>query len=241
MQRGKVFNNCSTFSHFRSPRNSKQAEPLRNECESLPDSLKEAEKPDPRIRVVVVHENRLLRETLAVALSTQARSLHVVGCLADASRLRPTSLDQQCYPDVILLGGWSGNAQRSRQALLHHLYKDAAVILIGAGSFMALLRGIYIIGQGLRRGRKSMTGQDAAGLKGPAHVVAFTAREREILQLRQKGMSHKEVATALGLEVQTVKNHMRNLSLKLQLIRWSTPRFAPDTQHPEPDHAAQEV
>jgi hypothetical protein len=49
------------------------------------------------------------------------------------------------------------------------------------------------------------------------------------------------VATALGLEVQTVKNHMRNLSLKLQLIRWSTPRFAPDTQHPEPDHAAQEV
>jgi DNA-binding NarL/FixJ family response regulator len=190
---------------------------------------------------MVVHENRLLRESLAVALSTQARSVQVVGCLADTSQLRPTSLDQKYYPDVILLGGWSGNAQRSRHALLHHLYEDAAVILIGEGSFRTLVHGIYVIGQGLRRGRESITVRDAAGLKGPSHVVGLTTHEREILHLRQQGMSHKETATALGLEVQTVKNHVRNLSLKLQLAHWSIPRFAADAQRREPEPAAQEV
>src|SRR5690349_4611378 len=73
-----------------------------------------------------------------------------------------------------------------------------------------------------QRDRESMAAQDAAELKGPSPVVAFTVREREILQLRQQGMSHEEVATALWLEVQTVKNHMRNPSLNLQLVHWST-------------------
>jgi ATP/maltotriose-dependent transcriptional regulator MalT len=79
-----------------------------------------------------------------------------------------------------------------------------------------------------------MAAPEAAGLKELSHVVVLTAREHEILQLRQQGMSNKEVATALRLEVQTVKNHMRNLSLKLQLAHWYTP-----SREPEP--AAQEV
>ena len=67
-----------------------------------------------------------------------------------------------------------------------------------------------------------MTTQDEYVPPLPAHLVWLTTREREILRLRQNGMTNKEVATALGIEVQTVKNHMRNLSSKLRLAHRHT-------------------
>ena len=43
----------------------------------------------------------------------------------------------------------------------------------------------------------------------------LTRREREILQLLTKGLSNKEIGTALGIQEQTVKNAMSLLHEKL--------------------------
>jgi two-component system nitrate/nitrite response regulator NarL len=46
---------------------------------------------------------------------------------------------------------------------------------------------------------------------------ALTAREREILELIERGLSNKEIARRLRIELGTVKNHVHNVLQKLQV------------------------
>jgi DNA-binding NarL/FixJ family response regulator len=49
----------------------------------------------------------------------------------------------------------------------------------------------------------------------------LTARESEIVRLIDEGLSNKEIAVRLGIEVATVKNHVHNLLEKLRVRRRS--------------------
>jgi len=48
-------------------------------------------------------------------------------------------------------------------------------------------------------------------------ALTLTAREREIAPLIDRGLSNKEIAAQLRIEVATVKNHVHNLLEKLQV------------------------
>lgn len=50
-----------------------------------------------------------------------------------------------------------------------------------------------------------------------ADSTALTARERQIVQLIAEGLSNKEIAQRLYIEVATVKNHVHNILEKLQV------------------------
>lgn len=52
-----------------------------------------------------------------------------------------------------------------------------------------------------------------------ARAGRLTTREQEILTLIDDGLSNKEIARKLGIEVRTVKNHVHNLLEKLQVHR----------------------
>jgi DNA-binding NarL/FixJ family response regulator len=49
------------------------------------------------------------------------------------------------------------------------------------------------------------------------NLTHLTRREREILALIEEGLSNKDIAVYLKIELQTVKNHVHNLLEKLQL------------------------
>jgi DNA-binding NarL/FixJ family response regulator len=62
-------------------------------------------------------------------------------------------------------------------------------------------------------------GQLAGERYAPTEWDRLTPREDEILGLIERGMSNKEIARRLGIEVRTVKNHVHNLLEKLRVRR----------------------
>jgi len=58
-----------------------------------------------------------------------------------------------------------------------------------------------------------------AGDRGPAGGPALTRREREIVRLMGRGLSNKEIATSLRIELPTVKNHVHHILEKLRVGR----------------------
>ena len=51
----------------------------------------------------------------------------------------------------------------------------------------------------------------------PAGRGRLSAREREVLELLTQGMVNKEIAAALGISENTVKNHLKSIMAKLHL------------------------
>ena len=58
-----------------------------------------------------------------------------------------------------------------------------------------------------------------AGEHDPADGPSLTRREREIVSLIGKGLSNKEIAGSLRIELPTVKNHVHNILEKLRVHR----------------------
>ena len=58
-----------------------------------------------------------------------------------------------------------------------------------------------------------------AGGPTPGASPALTRREREIVRLIGKGLSNKEIAGSLQIELPTVKNHVHNILEKLRVHR----------------------
>jgi two-component system nitrate/nitrite response regulator NarL len=59
----------------------------------------------------------------------------------------------------------------------------------------------------------------AAERRASGDASALTIRERQIVQLIARGLSNKEIATRLFIEVATVKNHVHNILEKLGVSR----------------------
>lgn len=55
----------------------------------------------------------------------------------------------------------------------------------------------------------------SAGDVGPDPLAELTHREREVLAAVAEGLHNKQIAARLGLELQTIKNHMHNIIEKL--------------------------
>jgi len=71
-----------------------------------------------------------------------------------------------------------------------------------------------VVGTLLRRVRTLAVESDVT-----SRVRLLTTREREILRLIAKGRSNKEIATALAIDLCTVKNHVHHVITKLGVSR----------------------
>ena len=60
---------------------------------------------------------------------------------------------------------------------------------------------------------------DLAANGDPASVGDLTTRELEVVELIEKGLSNKEIATQLSIAVTTVKNHVHSILEKLKVQR----------------------
>ncbi|MTD13922.1 response regulator [Nakamurella sp. YIM 132087] len=183
------------------------------------------------VRVVVVDDHRVFAELFAHALGTAGYEVCAVTfSLAEAVEQVGTH-----RPDVVVLdqhlpdGSGSGVVGRLRsvapgvRVLMLTSQADPQTLMsaVGAGcdGFVTKSRGmtdVLAAVAAVARGESPIRTDLAAGA-GPAAegTDLLTPRELEVLELVCEGRANKEIAAALGLSINTVRNHVAHLLEKL--------------------------
>jgi len=198
---------------------------------------------DP-ITVVLIEDNRLVREALALLLN---RSPDIRVVCEEPNGHQPVI--QTTDPDVVLLdlGLENGDSLRIAQEVLTTFPGAKVVVMdllpsqddlsdfvsVGVSGFImkdasleVVVHTIRAVSAGLKVLPDQMTStlfseiareMVASGGTQDHESVRITTREREVIDLIAEGMSNKAIARSLQISVHTVKSHLRNIMEKLTL------------------------
>ena len=198
------------------------------------------------IFLVLIDDNRLLREGLAAMIHTQP-GFKVLVASADADEALAKA--REAKPDVVLLDfGLEDHDSLSLTATVHAEVPGARVIVMGllpvqedvanyvrAGAsgfimkdasfedFFATIRavagGAEVLPQALTNSLFTQIVRNVAvGNKARVlEAMRLTNREHQVIDLLSEGLSNKEIATRLHIAVHTVKSHVHNVLEKLAL------------------------
>jgi len=198
-----------------------------------------------RIRLIIVEDNRLLREGLSVMLKEQP-DISVIAALSNGDALMQR---KRLKPDVILLDFVlrSRTSLRLVQAIRENRPQAKVIVMdlapiqpslveyvqAGVAGFVlkdATFPEFLLTIREVARGKKILpplltsslfseiaTHATRTGKGNPFRSVRMTSREREVVDLIAEGLSNKQIATRLNLAVDTVKSHVHNILEKLQL------------------------
>lgn len=195
------------------------------------------------VRVFIVDDNRLLREGLVSMLAEQENFV-VVG--SAASGRKALEKIKELRPEVALIdiGMPDKDGIEVTQALYQDMPEVKVIILgmpdltdeimacIEAGAVGYVLKEAsfdYLVEtiRSAQRGESFCSPRMAASLFSrvaelsgeqiPQSSVRLTPREVQIINQVADGLSNKEIAQKLSIELQTVKNHIHNILDKLQL------------------------
>jgi two-component system nitrate/nitrite response regulator NarL len=199
-----------------------------------------------RIRVLIAHEVRVVRDGIASLLS-QSPMLTVVD-FPPQENGHEEQQDGNAVDVALIVAELANNGAADQIQKIKNTHADAKVVIIGvsgtenesleyieAGASGYVLPGsrpedlIETI-QKVHRGEASCPPDILARLfervasfrsrlqiAQDSELSNLTNRELEILHLVADGMSNKEIATYLKLEIQTVKNHVHNILEKLRV------------------------
>ncbi len=198
------------------------------------------------ISLVLIDDNRLLREGLAAMIHTQP-GFKVLVASADVDEALAKA--REAKPDVILLDfGLEDHDSLSLTATVHAEVPGARVIVMGllavqedvanyvrAGAsgfimkdasfedFFATIRavagGSEVLPQALTNSlfTQIVRNVPTGSRTRVLEAVRLTNRERQVIELLGEGLSNKEIATRLHIAVHTVKSHVHNVLEKLAL------------------------
>lgn len=208
------------------------------------------------VKVAVIHRQRLIREGLTHLLSQQ-QGITVVTSATEAYEILGKITDLcpdvvildlglperdglgearqlcQAFPGIkILMLGLSELASDvlacaeagatgylSQEATLEELYSNISAV--AQGEAVCSPRVVGLLFSHIAAEARYKERQWASGL------IHLTPREREVIVLIEEGLSNKEIADRLHIELKTVKNHVSNVLGKLQLdSRYEVARYA---------------
>lgn len=200
----------------------------------------------PSISLVVVDDNRLLREGIALMIRTQP-DFKVLAASADADEA--LAKVREANPEVVLVDfGLENHDSLSLTATIRQDVPSARVIVMGllpaqedvatfvrAGAsgfimkdasfeqFFATIRAVAAGAEVLPPAlTTSLFSQIISNIPpGDAEqireAVQLTPRELQVIGLLGEGLSNKELAKQMGIAVHTVKSHVHNVLEKLAL------------------------
>ncbi len=199
-----------------------------------------------KIRILLIEDNRLLREGIAAMLNAQS-DLEVVARSEDGDALRELK-GMKKTPDVILLDlGLEKTNSLKLMIVLREELPTARIIAMdifpeqldivefvkagGSGFILKdaspndYVKTIRAVVTGKKVLPPALTNSlftqivDSALKTGniPSTSIQLTAREREIVALISEGLSNKDIAERLHIATYTVKSHIHNILEKLTL------------------------
>jgi two-component system, NarL family, nitrate/nitrite response regulator NarL len=194
------------------------------------------------VSILLIDDNRLFRKGLSTVLKNQT-GIRLLGASEKPERV--LWLGGGRSPDVVLLD--LGLASRAVVASIREAHPRASLIAMGVvpisseilelvragvsgfvlkdasvtdfiASIRAVAAGRRVLPQSLTESLFSQIVEDAGG-KGTLKLadVQMTTREREIVDLLERGMSNKEIGKRLSIATDTVKSHVHNILEKLSL------------------------
>lgn len=190
-------------------------------------------EPNRKVRTLIVDDHPVVRAGLAGMLGTQ-ESVDVVGAAWNGQEA--FALIRQHRPEIVLLDlrmpGMNGIEVLQQLRSLPD--PPRVIVLTNFETDEDIYRAVRAGAQGYLL--KSTTQQEmieaimavAAGRRYfPAHIAArlaqrmsrsnLTAREREILEMMSKGLTNKQIGTALDISANTARNHVNNIIEKLEV------------------------
>lgn len=200
----------------------------------------------PKIRVLLIEDNRLLREGITAMLNEQP-DIKVASSTGNGDAFEKA---KKINPQVVLLdlGLKSQNSLRVAELIKKEFPKAEIVVMdlmpvqtevvefvrVGVSGFIlkdATINDFVHTIRSVIEGKKvlppSLTGSlfsqivEHAVKSGKADqvmkAVKLTRREHDVVDLISRGMSNKEIAIELNLAVHTVKSHVHNILDKFAL------------------------
>jgi two-component system, NarL family, response regulator DevR len=199
-----------------------------------------------RITLLLIEDNRLLREGIAAMLNEQP-DLAVVATAPGRETVLP--LVQHANPQVVLLDSALGEQDSLRLLeAVREISPDTRIIVMdllpapqdivdfvaaGCSGFIMkdatvedFIATIRAVARGVSVLPSSLTGTifshvaNQAVRRGPGAMrdgVTMTKREQEVVALLGEGLSNKEIAERLHIALHTVKSHVHNVLDKLAL------------------------
>ena len=200
----------------------------------------------PGLRVLVASDVRLYRDGLVWSLAASAR-LRVEGSAdsgpAALARLEDSTLnvllvDMSMEGAIKLIHAVSVSYPAVHIVAYTVALDDQSVlrcIEAGAKGYVnrdATVDELVSTVESVARGESPCSPRMAASLfrrvaalaqsdQGAGPAAALTQREMQIVNLLERGLSNKEIATHLGIELATAKNHVHHILEKLQVRRRS--------------------
>ncbi len=197
-----------------------------------------------RIRVMLVDDHALFRKGVASLLAT-CPDIEVVGEADNGAQAIAKVAD--LMPDLILMDiqmPEMDGLEATRRIKAEHPYAKIVMLTVAeedrslfdaikAGAqgyllkkmepneFLGMVRGISRGEAPISRSMASkILGEFGRRVQAPPPedpAATLTPREREVLQLLTRGQTNKEIANALCVSENTVKNHLKNILAKLHL------------------------
>ncbi|MEO8664409.1 MAG: response regulator transcription factor [Ignavibacteria bacterium] len=200
-----------------------------------------------KIHILIIEDNRFLREGLAMLIDEQ-RDLKVVSALENKEKLEPEI--QETRPDIILID-LSLHGVNSLQLVkstskkfpkikfivmdLFPLQEDIfEFVKAGASGFIvkdaevseflqtirSVFRGKNVMPSNLMGSLFTQIMNEAAGVIKESRLirsVRMTKREKQVIALIGEGSTNKEIGQTLHLSPSTVKSHVHNILEKLAM------------------------
>ena len=200
-----------------------------------------------KIRLLLIEDNRLLREGLTVVLKKQ-KDMNVIETVGDGENIM--MIMNKYKPEVILLDlGLRSRSSLNLVKLVKKNFPATKVIMmdlipmqadvfefvqVGVSGFILkdatvndFLKTIRSVSQGLQILPSNLTGslfsqivEYAVHGSKPSVIidsVRMTKREKQVIELIAEGYTNKEIAQKLHLSTHTVKSHVHNILEKLSL------------------------